>query len=67
MARVAYEFAPYDVLQIARNGIWRDFATLRTEDDAARAVRLVERGEWEGEFCAFQITDGRATVKLESR
>jgi hypothetical protein len=44
-----YTFEAYDVLQI-RNGNpnvndgWQDYATIRTEDDAARSVMIVDGG-----------------------
>jgi hypothetical protein len=59
---------PYDVIQIAREGKWVDFCTLRTEGDFAAARRLVEEGQWEGKPVAFRVVclswPNRGLIKL---
>lgn len=41
--RASYVFSKHDVLQIKRSGEWLDFSTLRTEEDAQLAKRIVDR------------------------
>lgn len=60
-----YVFAPYDVLQVLRKGAWLDFSTLRTNEDAGRALALVETGMWEGERLAFRIRRNDEVVMTE--
>lgn len=56
----AYEFQAYDVLQIKRpdDNRWSDFSTLRSDEDAAQAVELVNGGRWDGQPAEFRIRRG---------
>jgi hypothetical protein len=39
----AYQFTPYDVLQVSRDGgPWMDYSTIRTQDEAAIAIGIVD-------------------------
>lgn len=62
---MTYQFAPYDVLQVQRDGQWLDFSTIRTTGDAVRAEEILRAGWWNGEGRDFRIVDpSKRNVKI---
>lgn len=59
-----YTFAPYDVLQVERDGQWLDFTTLRTEREARTARLMVEHGFWDGDNLTANFRIVRNTPRV---
>lgn len=58
-----YDFQPYDVLQVARDGKFVDFATVRDQNDAIHAKAIVDAGSFSGQAGIFRIV-GSTPAKL---
>lgn len=56
----AYDFRPYDVLQINREGGWLDYVTIRNADEAIEAAAVVRNGRAWGQPADFRIVRGCA-------
>lgn len=63
-ANASYAFEPYDILQIKVSDKWEDYSTLRTESDAAIAIRKVDS---DPHFYYRIVSDNRQTVKYGAK
>lgn len=60
MSAEPYEFQPYDVLQVERNGRWLDYMTLRTPEEGEKAVAIVRGGGFR--ITRYKLGYGHAPV-----
>lgn len=49
------QIQPYDVVQVDTADGWKDFCTIRTQDDIAAAQSLVQHAQWEGTPKSFRV------------